>query len=192
MTIAVIDCYDSFTFNLVHYLQQLCEHVDVFRNDEVDINSLSKYEGIVLSPGPGLPAETKNILDIIHRYYKTKPILGICLGHQAIGQYMGIELKNLSTPLHGVKVPVEIIDPQEPLFYNIPSPIETGRYHSWTIPLLEEHRDLKVTASDAFGYAMAISHRQFPMKGLQFHPESVLTPYGFEILKNWVTYVGQY
>jgi anthranilate synthase component 2 len=190
MTIAVIDCYDSFTFNLAHYLQQHCEHVDVFRNDEVDIDSLSQYKGIVLSPGPGLPTETKNLFEIIDRYHKSIPILGICLGHQAIGQYLGVELENLSTPLHGVNVPIDIVDPQEPLFNNIPTPIETGRYHSWAIPLSQENRDLKVTATDNLGYAMAISHRQFPLKGLQFHPESVLTPSGFEILKNWIEYAS--
>lgn len=192
MTIAVIDCYDSFTFNLVHYLQQHCEHIDVYRNDEVNIDSLSQYKGIVLSPGPGLPPETMNLLEIIDRYHKTIPILGICLGHQAIGQYLGAKLENLSAPLHGVNVPIDIVDHQEPIFNNIPTPIETGRYHSWAIPLSQENRDLKITATDNLGYAMAISHRQFPLKGLQFHPESVLTPYGFEILKNWVEYVNQF
>ena len=189
MTIAIIDCYDSFTFNLVHYLEQLCTRVDVFRNDSVFGKDLTQYNGIVLSPGPGLPKETENLFDIIDTFGKSTPILGICLGHQAIAQFFGCELVNIEKPLHGISVPISIEEPNDPLFIGIPAEFETGRYHSWAVNHFDSHPNLKSIAVDKFGYSMAISHNELPIKSVQFHPESILTPYGFKLLSNWVNYL---
>ncbi len=189
MTIAVIDCYDSFTFNLVHYLEQLCETVDVFRNDSITNIDLSQYNGIVLSPGPGLPQETENLFDIIDKQGKGTPILGICLGHQAIAQFFGLQLVNLPSPLHGVSIPIKVTDANDPLFQEISSEIETGRYHSWAVRQFNDHPKVRSIAVDELGYTMAISHKELPIKSMQFHPESVLTPFGFKLLSNWVSYL---
>lgn len=190
MTIAIIDCYDSFTFNLVHYLEQLCERVDVFRNDSVFDKDLTQYNGIVLSPGPGLPSETENIFSIIESHHLSTPILGICLGHQAVAQFFGLQLVNLPNPLHGVSVPTNILDSTDPLLKNIPIEFETGRYHSWAVNHFNSHPNLKSIAVDnKLGYSMAISHKVLPIKSVQFHPESVLTPHGFQLLSNWVRYL---
>ncbi len=192
MNIAVVDCYDSFTYNLVHYLQQLANSVQVFRNDELSLPQLAQYNGIVLSPGPGLPIEKKNLFEIIELYAPSIPILGICLGHQAIGEMYGLKLINLPNPLHGISVPVKIIDSSDPLFKGFPATFEAGRYHSWAIRHEPKHSILKVTAVDEYGMAMAFSHLQYPVSSVQFHPESVLTPLGFEMLRNWVEFAKQF
>jgi len=185
--ILVIDNYDSFTYNLVHYINQVSGHEpDVFRNDEIALGDVEEYEKILISPGPGLPVEAGICLDLITQYAQSKCILGICLGHQAIGEAFGGTLVNLDRVYHGLATPVTIMEPGDPLFRNIPAVILAGRYHSWVVNNIGLPDCLAVTCRDENGLIMGISHRQFDVRGLQFHPESVLTEYGFEIMRNWI------
>jgi anthranilate synthase component 2 len=186
MKIVVIDCFDSFTYNLVHYFEQMCERVDCIRYNCVDIPSLSKYDGIVLSPGPGLPYETPKIQEILKAWGETKPILGICLGHQAIGTYFGLKLVNMTHVHHGIKRLTTIVAENEILFKNVPVEFLSARYHSWVVSKPNVDSEIKITAVDKNGSVMGISHSKFNIKGLQFHPESILTENGFMILKNWI------
>jgi anthranilate synthase component 2 len=191
--ILVIDNYDSFTYNLVHYIEKLTGTCpEVFRNDEIDIDDIENYDSILISPGPGIPEEAGICLDAIRRYASSKSILGICLGHQAICEAFQGKLLNLSTVYHGISSPVKIIAPEDPLFKNLPRIIMAGRYHSWVASRKNLPGCFTVTCEDENGIIMGISHKDYDVKGLQFHPESVLTEHGFEIIRNWIGEIGPY
>lgn len=183
--VLILDNYDSFTYNLVHYVEQFCDDVTVRRNDAISLEEVDAFDSIVLSPGPGLPKDAGIMPGLIDRYSPTKRILGICLGHQAIGEAFGARLKNLARVHHGEMVPITVTDVHEPLFKGLPSRIDTGRYHSWVIERDSLPPELAVTALDDEGEVMAIRHRQFDVCGVQFHPESLLTPDGLSIIRNW-------
>ncbi len=185
--ILVIDNYDSFTYNLVHYIDKLTgTWPAVFRNDEIGLDEAGEYDKILLSPGPGIPEEAGICIDLIRRYGPVKSILGICLGHQAIGQAFGAGIVNLSLVYHGIATPVTVMDPSEPLFKNIPPKFIAGRYHSWVVSRGRLPECLTITSEDDEGIIMGISHKQYDVRGLQFHPESVLTENGIEIIRNWL------
>lgn len=183
MKVLMLDNYDSFTYNVVHYLEALGAVVDVFRNDKITIEEAGVYDKIVLSPGPGIPEEAGILLPLIERYAPEKSILGICLGHQAIGQVFGAELYNIGQVVHG-KSRKTIVTVEDLLFKNIPAEFESGRYHSWAIRNLPDC--LEMTATDEQGIVQAIRHKTYDVRGVQFHPESVMTVYGMEILRNWL------
>jgi len=183
--IALIDNYDSFTYNLVHYLDDLGATVTVFRNDEFELNELESFDKIVLSPGPGLPSEAGLLLDVIKTYAKTKSILGICLGLQAIGEVFGAQLINLQTVYHGVATTITLQNDDE-IFKNLPQTFKVGRYHSWVLSNENFPTDLIITSVDENNQIMSLQHKTFNIKGLQFHPESILTPNGKQLLKNWL------
>lgn len=184
--ILIIDNYDSFTYNLVHYLEDLNCKVTVLRNDEFDLDEVAKYDKILLSPGPGIPDEAGLLKAVIQKYAATKSILGVCLGQQAIGEVFGGSLTNLEKVYHGVATNVEIIVKDESLFNGLENKIEVGRYHSWVISKEDFPSDLEITSVDENGEIMSVRHKNFDVKGVQFHPESVLTPNGKQILANWV------
>ncbi|MGC1471767.1 MAG: aminodeoxychorismate/anthranilate synthase component II [Psychroserpens sp.] len=185
MKVLVIDNYDSFTYNLVHYLEDLDCNVTVKRNDKLTLEDVDAFQKIVLSPGPGIPDEAGLLKDIIKTYAPTKSILGVCLGQQAIGEVFGGSLINLEEVFHGVATQVHISVDDEPLFINMGKSIEVGRYHSWVVDAnLPEQ--LEATSFDANGQVMSLRHRIYDVKGVQYHPESVLTPNGKQILENWV------
>jgi anthranilate synthase component II len=183
--IIIIDNYDSFTYNLVHYLEDLNAEVTVYRNDEFELNELEKFDKILLSPGPGIPEEAGLLLEVIKKYAATKSILGICLGQQAIGEVFGGSLINLDKVYHGVASKVKI-KLEDSLFNNLPNEFEVGRYHSWVINPNDFPEDLEITSVDENGEIMSIRHKTFDVKGVQYHPESILTPYGKKILENWL------
>ena len=183
--IIIIDNYDSFTYNLVHYLEDLNAEVTVFRNDEFELNELEKFDKILLSPGPGIPEEAGLLLDVIKKYALTKSILGICLGQQAIGEVFGGSLINLEKVYHGVASKVKITK-EDSLFNNLPTEFEVGRYHSWVINPDDFPEDLEITSVDENGEIMSIRHKTLDVKGVQYHPESILTPNGKKILENWL------
>jgi len=183
--ILVIDNYDSFTYNLVHYLEDLDCKVTVARNDQIELEAVEAFNKIVLSPGPGIPDEAGLLKSIIKKYAKTKSILGICLGMQAIGEVFGAKLKNLSTVYHGIQTKVKVNSKKELLFKDLGPDIQVGRYHSWVIE--DDLPDcFEITSLDENGQIMAIRHKELDVKGVQFHPESVLTPDGKKMLKNWI------
>jgi anthranilate synthase component 2 len=183
--ILVIDNYDSFTYNLVHYLEDLDCKVTVARNDQIELEAVAAYDKIVLSPGPGIPDEAGSLKSIIKKYAKTKSILGVCLGMQAIGEVFGAKLKNLSTVYHGIQTKVKVNSKKELLFKDLGPEIQVGRYHSWIIE--DDLPDcFDITSVDENGQIMAIRHKELDVKGVQFHPESVLTPDGKKMLKNWI------
>ncbi len=184
--IIVIDNYDSFTYNLVHYLEDLNCQVNVFRNDEFEIEELEKFDKIVLSPGPGIPDEAGLLKQVIKTYAETKSILGVCLGQQAIGEVFGGSLINLEKVYHGVATTIKITNPDEVLFRDLPNEFEVGRYHSWVVSSEDFPNDLIITSIDENGQIMSLKHSKFDVRGVQFHPESVLTPNGKKILENWV------
>ena len=185
--ILVIDNYDSFTYNLVYYIEKVTGvSPSVFRNDEISLEQIEKFDKILLSPGPGVPADAGICIDLIRQYAPTKSILGICLGHQAIGEAFGGRILNLSSVYHGVDTPILLTDRNEPLFANIPSSIIGGRYHSWVVSGDHLPDCLSITCEDENGIIMGISHRTYNVKGLQFHPESVLTEHGMDIISNWI------
>jgi len=186
MNIVVIDNYDSFVYNLVHYLEELDCQVTVFRNDSFHIDDLEDYDKIVLSPGPGLPDEAGLLKEVINRYASTKSILGICLGHQAIAEVFGATLTNLEEVFHGVLTKAEILVTDESLFKNIDSNFEIGRYHSWIVSRQNFPEVLEITSKDEEGNIMSLRHKLYDIKGVQFHPESVLTPLGKMMIKNWI------
>ncbi|HRG18396.1 MAG TPA: aminodeoxychorismate/anthranilate synthase component II [Flavobacterium lutivivi] len=186
MKIAVIDNYDSFTFNLVHYLEKHNALVTVFRNDELEIDELQDYDKILLSPGPGLPNEAGVLLKIIETYHKTKPILGICLGHQAIAEFFGAKLENQKSVTHGEADEIFKTDENEDLFKNISNPITVGRYHSWIVSNDNFPDELEITSVNNDNQIMSLRHKNYDIKGIQFHPESILTPNGETIIKNWI------
>lgn len=184
MKVIVIDNYDSFTYNLVHYLEDLGCTVTVKRNDQLEIKDIEPYDKIVLSPGPGVPDEAGLLKPIIEAYAKTKPILGVCLGHQAIGEVFGGTLINLDKVYHGVATPIEIIQ-DDPLFKGLGTSFEVGRYHSWVVqsPLPES---LVLLAKESNNQVMAMRHKTYDLYGVQFHPESILSPTGKQMLNNWI------
>lgn len=184
--IVVIDNYDSFTYNLVHYLEDLKAEVTVFRNDEFELDELVPFDKILLSPGPGIPDEAGLLKKVIETYAPTKSILGICLGQQAIGEVFGGSLINLEKVYHGVSSKATILAADETLFANLPQEFEVGRYHSWVVNTRAFPSILEITSVDEDGQIMSLRHKTFDVKGVQFHPESVLTPYGKTILKNWL------
>lgn len=196
MKILVFDNYDSFTYNLVHLVQKIVPgKVDVFRNDAIELEQVKEYDKIILSPGPGIPSEAGRLLPLIKEYAPTKSILGVCLGHQAIGEVFGGQLLNLSTVYHGVATPIRV-DRQAvtdnraslsaDLFSGLPEELSVGRYHSWIVSEEGFPGELEITARDGEGYIMALRHKQYDVQGVQFHPESVLTPDGETILRNWL------
>jgi anthranilate synthase component II len=185
--IVVIDNYDSFTYNLVHYLEDLNCHVTVFRNDEFDIDELQPFDKILLSPGPGIPDEAGLLKEVIKNYAPTKSILGVCLGQQAIGEVFGGSLTNLEKVYHGVATNIKITNPDIILFKDLPNEFEVGRYHSWVVSNDNFPNDLIITSIDENGQIMSLKHNKFDVRGVQFHPESVLTPNGKKILENWIS-----
>ncbi len=184
-TIAVIDNFDSFTFNLVHYLEIITGKTpNVFRND-VPVEMVENFDTLLFSPGPGLPSQAGNMLQMISQFSSSKKILGVCLGHQAIGEVFGATLINLPEVLHGVTCKV-IHNGSSKLFNSVPFRLPTGHYHSWVISRENFPEALEVIAEDNYGNIMAITHRRFDVSGIQFHPESVMTPAGLKILENWI------
>ncbi len=184
--ILVIDNYDSFTYNLVHYLKELDCEVTVFRNDEFAIEEVQKFDKIVLSPGPGIPDDAGLLKQVIKVYAPTKSILGVCLGQQAIAEVFGGKITNLEKVYHGVASTITVLVADEELFKGLETQFEVGRYHSWIVaaPIPDV---LEVTSVDESGYIMSIRHKNYDVRGVQFHPESVLTPNGKAILENWIT-----
>ncbi len=186
--ILVIDNYDSFTYNLVHYIRNLTnDPLDVFRNDEISIDEIGRYDKILLSPGPGIPVEAGICLDLIKTYAATKSILGVCLGHQAIGEAFGGLLINLDRVFHGVATPINLLDTHDPLHTGIPLKLNVGRYHSWVVSRDGLPDCFTITSEDESGMIMGISHKQYDVRGVQYHPESVLTEHGLKIMENWLT-----
>ncbi|GAA4767709.1 MULTISPECIES: anthranilate synthase component II [Flavobacterium] len=184
--ILVIDNYDSFTYNLVHYLEDLNCEVTVYRNDEFYIDEVKPFDKILLSPGPGIPDEAGLLKEVIKTYALTKSILGVCLGQQAIGEVFGGQLTNLEKVYHGVATHVKIIVADETLFKDLTSEIEVGRYHSWVVSNENFPEVLEITSVDENGEIMSLRHKTYDVRGVQYHPESVLTPNGKKILENWV------
>lgn len=185
MKTVIIDNYDSFTYNLSHLIKQLGADVTVLRNDKFELDDLEPFDKIVLSPGPGIPSEAGLLLDVIKAYAGQKPMLGVCLGHQAIGEFFGGRLTNLSDVFHGVQTPAAIVA-DDYLFAGLPKEIPVGRYHSWVVDREGLPDCLEVTAVSPEGQIMALRHRQMDIRGIQFHPESVLTPDGAAIVGNWL------
>lgn len=191
MKILVFDNYDSFTYNLVHLVEKILHlKVVVFRNDEIALEKVKEYDKIILSPGPGLPKEAGLLLPLIKEYASSKSILGVCLGHQAIGEAFGGKLVNLSTVYHGVATKIEVggkkQEVRSKLFDGLPDELEVGRYHSWIVSDENFPKELEVTARDENNYIMALQHKTYDVQGVQFHPESVLTPMGENIIRNWL------
>jgi len=185
MQVLVIDNYDSFTYNLVHLLQELGAEVTVRRNDKTTLEEVSNYSKIMLSPGPGIPDEAGMLKEIIRTFGPTKSLFGVCLGHQAIGEVYGGKLFNSNEVWHGVATPIRVVCEQELLFTILPKQFNTGRYHSWLVEQ-ELPECLVPTAVDETGNIMALRHKEYDVRGVQFHPESVLTEHGKEIIKNWL------
>jgi len=184
--ILVIDNYDSFVYNLVHYLQELDCEVTIKRNDQFKLEEVAAYDRILLSPGPGIPDEAGMLKDIIRTYAGKKPILGICLGLQAIGEVFGGSITNLSEVYHGVSTKAKIVVNDELFFKGLGDEIEIGHYHSWVVTKDDLPEILEITSLDENGHIMSLRHREFDIRGVQFHPESVLTPKGKEMIKNWI------
>ena len=212
MKILIFDNYDSFTYNLVHLVEKIThEKVDVYRNDQIALEDVKAYDKIILSPGPGLPSEAGLLLPLIKEYASTKSILGVCLGHQAIGEAFGGTLINLATVFHGVATRMKVVnreslnvngktskineansrftidDSRKDLFNGLPETFEAGRYHSWIVSKENFPGELEITAEDDNGFIMALQHKTFDIQGVQFHPESVLTPEGEKIMRNWLS-----
>jgi anthranilate synthase component 2 len=187
MKILVFDNYDSFTYNLVQLIKELAPKatVDVFRNDEIALEKVNDYDKILLSPGPGLPSESGLLLPLIKEYAATKSIFGVCLGQQAIGETFGGKLTNLAQVYHGIATPIQVTV-NSVLFEGLPASFEVGRYHSWVVDEKDFPADLIITSRDDKGFIMSLEHKIYDVKGVQFHPESVLTPHGAKILANWL------
>lgn len=185
--ILIIDNYDSFTYNLVHLVNEIGLQCEVWRNDKFAIGDVDAYNRIILSPGPGIPSEAGLLLEVIEKYSATKSIFGVCLGQQAIAEVFGGRLYNLGQPMHGIATPVKITGHDEKLFKGLPERFKVGRYHSWVVDEKAIPDCLEITAIDeADNSAMAIRHKILDVRGVQFHPESVLTEYGKEMMKNWL------
>ena len=192
MNILVFDNYDSFTYNLVHLVEKITRvKVEVWRNDQIPLEKVKDFDKIILSPGPGIPVEAGLLLPLIREYASSKSILGVCLGHQAIGEAFGGTLVNLTTVYHGVSTPIEVKSKNSkvisPLFSGLPERFDVGRYHSWVVSDQNFPAELEITAIDDNGYIMGLQHKSYDVQGVQFHPESVLTPDGEKILSNWLS-----
>ena len=187
MKLLIIDNFDSFTYNLQHYAEQFCKSVTVKRNNEISIEEIYDYDGFIISPGPGLPKDAGITIQAIKTYAKSKKILGVCLGHQAIAEVFGAKLRNLDAPLHGVAIKTHTTDIQDALFNNVPKNFLTARYHSWVVDKKSiKNTDLEVTAIDRYNQIQALKHKKYNIKSVQFHPESVLTEYGLKMIDNWI------
>jgi anthranilate synthase component II len=191
LRILVFDNYDSFTYNLVHLVEKILHYkVEVHRNDQIPLEKVKEYDKIILSPGPGIPEEAGLLLPLIKEYASSKSILGVCLGHQAIGQAFGGTLTNLTSVFHGVATPIRVSHSSSrvahSLFDGLPESFEVGRYHSWVVDRKGFPDELEITAEDATGFIMALQHKTYDIQGVQFHPESVLTPSGEAIMRNWL------
>lgn len=187
MNILVIDNYDSFTFNLVHLINECGHEATVWRNDKFKLEDVAQFDKILLSPGPGIPSEAGLLLDVIRNYGPTKSILGVCLGMQAIAEVFGGKLYNLSRPVHGRATRMKVTDESELLFNECPAEFNVGRYHSWAVDNTAFSQELEVTAIDQNDVIMALRHKNLDVKGVQFHPESVLTEHGKQMMKNWLS-----
>ena len=188
MRILVLDNYDSFTYNLVHLIRENGYAVDIFRNDKISIEEVGRYDKILLSPGPGVPDEAGIMKQVVREYGPTKSILGICLGHQGIGEVYGASLFNIPKVLHGVTSSARVTDETEYLFKNVEPTFQATHYHSWAVVPETINGTLKVTAVNEEGLIMGLSHKTYDVKGLQFHPESIMTPEGPKMIKNWLTH----
>lgn len=185
-SIVIIDNYDSFTYNLSHLVKALGADVTVLRNDRFDLDDLRRFDKIILSPGPGIPSEAGLLTDVVRRYSAEKPMLGVCLGHQAIGEVFGGKLVNLDQVFHGVAT--EGTHTDDPLFAGVPQKFTMGRYHSWVVDSESLPDCLEVIAKSEEGQIMALRHKEFNVRGIQFHPESVLTPQGDVIIRNFLDF----
>lgn len=185
--VLIIDNYDSFTYNLVHLVNELGMECEVWRNDQFKLEDVDQFDKIILSPGPGIPSEAGLLLDVIRTYAPTKSIFGVCLGQQAIAEAFGGSLYNLSRPMHGISTPIKVTDADEQLFASLPGNISVGRYHSWVVSKEGLPDVLTITAIDEKDDSiMALRHKTLDVRGVQFHPESVLTEYGKEMMGNWL------
>lgn len=186
--ILVLDNYDSFTYNLVHYVGKLTtDPVEVHRNDKISLSEVNDFDKILLSPGPGIPTESGILLDLIKTYAPTKSILGVCLGLQAIGEAFGGTLINLDKVYHGVATPIDVLTPNDPLYKGLPARFDVGRYHSWVVAEQGLPECFAITSRSDDGLIMGLSHKTFEVRGVQYHPESVLTQHGLQIIENWLT-----
>jgi len=189
LKLLIIDNFDSFTYNLRHYAEQFCDNVVVKRNNEISIEEINDYDGFIISPGPGLPKDAGITMEAIRIYSQSKKILGVCLGHQAIAEAFGAKLRNLDEPLHGVSILTQTTNIKDSIFNDIPKNFNTARYHSWVVD--EESikkTKLNVIAIDTFGQIQALKHKHYNIRGVQFHPESVLTEYGIKMVENWIKF----
>ncbi len=185
--ILVFDNYDSFTYNLVHYIENIIKkQVDVYRNDEISLEKVDEYDKILLSPGPGIPQDAGIMIDLIKKYAPSKSILGVCLGHQAIGEALGAKLEHMEMVFHGIASETKVTDPKAPLFRDIPETFMAGRYHSWSLNYESLAENFNITAVDNENRVMAIRHKKFDVRGMQYHPESVLTEHGQKMIANWL------
>ena len=185
--ILIIDNYDSFTYNLVHLVNEIGLQCEVWRNDKFNIGDVDAYDRIILSPGPGIPSEAGLLLEVIEKYAATKSIFGVCLGQQAIAEVFGGKLYNLPQPMHGIATPIKVTDKRERLFTGLPETFKVGRYHSWVVDGNALPDCLAVTAIDeADNSLMALTHKEYDVRGVQFHPESILTEFGKEMMQNWL------
>ena len=194
MKILIFDNYDSFTYNLVHLVERITnEKTDVYRNDKISLESINEYDKIILSPGPGLPCESGLLLPLIEKFAPSKSIMGVCLGQQAIAEVFGGKLINLKNVYHGVATKIKVDElrtkTQNDVFKDLPSEFEAGRYHSWVVDNENFPKDLEITARDENGLIMGLRHRTYDVQGVQFHPESVLTPEGEKMMRNWLSTV---
>ncbi|MFK8007062.1 MAG: aminodeoxychorismate/anthranilate synthase component II [Saprospiraceae bacterium] len=189
MKILMLDNYDSFTYNLVQYLEEIIDgKIDVFRNDQITLEEVGVYDTIILSPGPGVPKDAGILMEVIKKYATTKNIFGVCLGMQAIGESFGGELANLEKVYHGVQTLIIKTEDDEPIFKDVPTAFEAGRYHSWVVKKENLPDCLEVTAIDKKGIVMAMSHKEYNVRGVQFHPESIMTPDGKTMLRNFINH----
>ncbi len=189
-TVLIIDNFDSFTYNLVQLVREKgCCKPDIIKNDELDIEQVERYDGIIFSPGSGIPQEVPLMSQIVLQYQESKSILGICLGHQAIAETYHAKLFNMKKVVHGIRQKVQVIDKEDYLFHNIPKQFTAGLYHSWAVDKEDFPETLKITAISTNNTIMALSHRVFDVKGIQFHPESYMTEYGAQMIKNWLEYL---
>ena len=186
MKLLILDNYDSFTYNIVHAVRELGVEPTVRRNDRITLDEVDAFDKIIISPGPGVPSEAGILPQLLERYVESKPILGVCLGHQAIGERFGARLRNLPQVYHGIRSTITVTVPDY-IFAGLPEHLEVGRYHSWVVDSKGLPDCLEVTAVSPDGEIMAMRHRTLDVRGVQFHPESILTPHGLTIIKNWIT-----
>ena len=186
LKVLILDNYDSFTYNLVHYCEQFASCVEVIRNDEIEMAQIKEFDKLILSPGPGLPQQAGRLMEVFDHLDGGIPVLGVCLGMQAIAEHFGFPLRNLETVRHGKTSTIEVLDPSECLFANLPQSMEVGHYHSWVVDEGKIGSPLKVTSKNENGLVMSIRHESLDISGAQFHPESVLTPHGLRMMENWI------